>query len=45
MKRMTRRAFLKRSAAAGLGTGEGAEQANSLITRRYRPPFIVPDVV
>ena len=45
MKKMTRRGFLERSAAAGLGTGEGAEQANSLLTRRYRPPCIVPDVV
>jgi hypothetical protein len=26
-------------------TGEGAEQANSLLGRRYRPPFVVPDVV
>jgi len=26
-------------------TGEGAEQANSLLGRSYRPPFVVPDAV
>ena len=36
---------LQFDAAAEKFTGEGAEAANPLLSRKYRAPFVVPDQV